>query len=77
MATVIQEDGTEVEAVALAPRRVRSAHPVSSIIALVILVAFALTCIVVFAGSRLGLRDPYPVEKAIEQVPTQPTPAAP
>jgi hypothetical protein len=46
-------------------------------LALLILVAFVLTCIVVFGGYRLGLREPTPFEKAAENITHVPTPAAP
>jgi len=46
-------------------------------LALLVLAAFVLTCVVVFGGYRLGLREPYPVEKAAENIQPVPTPAAP
>ena len=46
-------------------------------LALIILVAFVLTCVVVFGGYQLGLRQPYPMEKAAENMQPVPTPAAP
>jgi len=46
-------------------------------LALIILAAFVLTCVVVFGGYRIGLLEPYPLEKAAENIQPVPTPAAP
>ena len=59
----------------------RKAIPASSRrfspLAVVILAAFVLTCVVVFGGYRLGLREPSPIEKAAENIQPVPTHAAP
>ncbi len=49
----------------------------SSVVALAILAAFVATCVVGFGGSKLGLREPTPFEKATENITAVPTPAAP
>jgi hypothetical protein len=49
----------------------------SSVVALAILAAFVATCVVVFGGSKLGLREPTPFEKAAANITPVPTPAAP
>jgi hypothetical protein len=49
----------------------------SQLLAVVVMLAFVATCIVVFAGSHLGLREQFPIEKAAESIVPQPTPAAP
>ena len=49
----------------------------SSMVALAILAAFVVTCVVVFGGYKLGLREPSPFEKAAENITAVPTPAAP
>ena len=46
-------------------------------VALAILAVFVVTCVVVFGGSKLGLREPTPFEKAAENITPVPTPAAP
>ena len=55
------------------PARSRS----SSVLALAVLAAFVVTCVVVFAGYKLGLREASPFEKAAENITSVPTPAAP
>ena len=49
----------------------------SSVVALAILAAFVATCVLVFGGYKLGLRDPSSFEKAAENITPVPTPAAP
>ena len=49
----------------------------SSVVALAILAAFVATCVVLFGGYKLGLRQPSPFEKAAENITAVPTPAAP
>jgi hypothetical protein len=49
----------------------------SSVVALAIVAAFIGTCVLVFGGYKLGLRDPSPFEKAAENITPVPTPAAP
>ena len=46
-------------------------------LALLVWIAFAATCVIVFGGYQLGLRSPTPLEKAAENITPQPTPAAP
>ena len=36
-------------------------------LALLVLAAFVPTCVVVFGGYRLGIREPYPIEKAARE----------
>lgn len=67
------EPGEAVVERKVIPVRSRS----SSVIALAILAAFLVTCVVVFAGSKLGLREPSPFEKAAENITAVPTPAGP
>jgi hypothetical protein len=67
------EPGEAVVERRVVPIRSRS----SSVVALAILAAFVATCVVVFGGYKLGLRQPSPFEKAAENITAVPTPAAP
>ncbi len=44
-------------------RKVVPVHRRYSLLAVILLVVFVLTCVVVFFGHRLGLREPAPAEK--------------
>jgi hypothetical protein len=67
------EPGEAVVERKVIPVRSRS----SSVVALAIRAAFLVTCVVVFAGGKLGLREQSPFEKAAENITAVPTPAAP
>ena len=67
------EPGEAVMERRVVPIRSRS----SSVVALAILAAFVATCVVVFGGSKFGLREPTPFEKATENITAVPTSAAP
>ena len=73
----IGEDGLEVEpGEVVIERKVIPARRRMSPFAVLVVVAFILTCMVVFGGYRLGLREPTPF-KAAENITPVPTPAAP
>jgi hypothetical protein len=72
MASMVEPGEVVVER-RIVPIRSRS----SSVVALAIVTAFIATCVVVFGGYKLGLRDPSPLEKALEYMTPVPTPAAP
>ena len=74
----IGEDRIEVEpGEVVVERKVIPARRRMSPFAVFVVVAFVLTCMVVFGGYRLGLREPTPFEKAAENITPVPTPAAP
>jgi hypothetical protein len=53
-------------------RRIVPGRRRMSLFAAIVAIAFVLTCLVVFAGYRLGLREATPFEKAVENIPSQP-----
>lgn len=58
---------TPAEGTKIVPARARS-----SAFAVIVGIAFVLICVVVLLGYRLGLREPTPLEKAAENITTQP-----
>jgi hypothetical protein len=72
------EDQVEVEpGEVVVERKVLPARRQMSVLAVLVLIAFVLTCVVVFGGYRLGLREPTPFEKSAENITPVPRPAAP
>ena len=75
----IGEDQVEVEpGEAVVERKVVPAKRSHfSLLGLIILAAFVATIVLVFGGYRLGIREPFPLEKAAENMQPVPMPAAP
>lgn len=68
MATV-GEDNVHVEpGEVLVERRVAPARDRTGPLGLIIVIAFIITCVYVFWGERLGLREPAPQSTAVQMV---------